>query len=146
MQTFNFSFNVNAPLTAVSSFHHDTSVLKKLTPPPVFMQIHSFEPLAEGSRAEFTLWYGPIPIRWRAVHSNVGPDGFTDTQERGPLKYWQHTHRFTALSPSRTAVDEHIDYQYRDGLTGLISRLLFNQFSLYLLFTARKWITKRSVE
>ncbi len=142
MPVFEFKFNVAAPVTAVSNFHHDTRILKKLSPPPIFVQIHRFEPLGEGSEAEFTLWFGPLPLRWLAVHSNVSKNGFTDTQQSGPLKSWQHTHRFTAVSPQTTLVHEHIQYSHKPGLSGLLTRLLFNKAGLYGLFTARKWLTR----
>lgn len=142
MPTFDFRFTVKAPLRSVSHFHHDTTVLKKLTPPPIFAQIHHYEPLGDGSKAEFTLWFGPIPVRWQAVHSNVSVRGFTDTQVSGPLKSWQHTHRFTAVSTDLTEIHEHIEYSHHDGLKGLFSRLLFAKPALYFLFTARKVITR----
>lgn len=142
MQTFDYTFTVNAPVTAVSDFHHDTSVLKTLTPPPIFAQIHRFEPLGEGSTAEFTLWFGPIPVRWQAVHSDVSQHGFTDTQVSGPLQSWQHTHRFTAVSATITKIHEHIEYAHHDGVRGLFTRLLFAKPALFMLFTARKLITR----
>ena len=144
MPTFNYSFEVDAPLTAVSEFHHDTRALKKLSPPPIFAQIHDYEPLGEGSMADFTLWFGPFPIHWVAVHSNVSPNGFTDTQMSGPLKYWQHTHRFTAVSANKTRIDEHIQYAHAQGIRGVVSRLLFSKPGLYMLFTARKLLTRRA--
>ena len=88
MSEFDYSFVVEAPLEAVSEFHYSTATLKKLTPPPVFVQLHAVEPLGEGSVSEFTMWFGPLPVRWRAVHSNVSQDGFTDRQERGLMKRW----------------------------------------------------------
>lgn len=145
MATFDYKFLVKAPLEAVSRFHHDTRILKKLTPPPIFCQIHSFEPLSEGSVAEFTLWFGPIPVRWTAVHTQVSRNGFTDTQQKGPMQSWQHTHRFTAVAPHITQVHEHIAYSHHPGLRGLLTRLLFNKPGLYLLFTARKFITRYQV-
>jgi len=145
MPTFDFSFTVDAPQEAVVAFHHDTSVLKTLSPPPIFVQIHSYEPLAEDSIANFTLWFGPFPVHWQAIHSNVNENGFTDTQARGPLKRWQHTHRFSAKGDGITQVDEHIDYEYDNGIRGLTGRLLFSKPALYLLFTARKLITRRQI-
>lgn len=145
MPTFDYTFEVAAPLEAVSRFHKDTSVLKKLTPPPLIVQIHNFEPMGEGSKADFTLWFGPLPLRWQAVHSDVGPQGFTDTQIKGPLKSWRHTHRFEPIGESRTLVREHIEYEHDSGLRGVRSRLLFSPLGLRLLFTARKLITRRSV-
>ena len=142
MPTFDYTFTADAPLTAVSNFHHNTSVLKTLTPPPIIAQIHHFDPMANGAVAEFTLWFGPLPLRWRAVHSNVSVNGFTDTQQQGPLKHWRHTHRFTAVSPTTTQIHEQIEYEHDSGLRGILSQLLFAKPGLFLLFTARKWITR----
>jgi ligand-binding SRPBCC domain-containing protein len=146
MPIFDYTFTVAAPLTAVSAFHHDTRVLKRLTPPPLIIQVHKFEPMAEGSIGQFTLWAGPIPLHWTAVHSDVSPHGFTDTQKQGPLKFWQHTHHFTAVSTTTTRIHEHIEYTYPSGLRGLFTRLLFNNLGLTFLFTARKWITRRALK
>ncbi|MEM7110894.1 MAG: hypothetical protein AAF614_00570 [Chloroflexota bacterium] len=142
MQIFDYKFTVAAPITAVSDFHHDTRILKKLSPPPIFVQIHSFEPLAEGSEAEFTLWFGPIPICWQAIHTDVSQQGFTDSQGRGPMASWQHTHRFQAISANETEVHEHIEYAHKAGWRGWLTRLMFNNLGLYGLFTARKFLTR----
>ena len=86
----------------------------------MIMQVHKFEPLSEGSISDFTLWFGPIPIHWVAVHSNVDfPHGFTDTQQQGPMKSWSHTHTFTAESDHVSRVSEHVEYAYRSGWAGL---------------------------
>ncbi|WP_420627877.1 SRPBCC family protein [Candidatus Leptofilum sp.] len=142
MPVFDYKFTVDAPVTAVSNFHHDARILKKLSPPPIFVQIHHFEPLDEGSEAQFTLWLGPLPLRWLAVHSNVSPNGFTDMQIKGPLAHWQHTHRFTAVSLNKTEVHEHIQYSHKPGLVGLLTRILFNKPGLWGLFTIRKLLTR----
>ncbi len=145
MPTFDYKFTIEAPVTAVSHFHHDTRVLKTLTPPPIFAQIHHFDPLADGSIAEFTLWFGPVPVRWKAIHSNVSVNGFTDTQVSGPLKSWSHTHTFTAVSETVTEIHEHIEYEYQGGWRGLVNRLMFGKPGLMGLFTARKMITRRQL-
>lgn len=142
MATFNYSFEVAAPVEAVSLFHKDTSVLKKLSPPPIFAQIHDFEPLGEGSKADFTLWFGPIPVHWQAVHHDVSKNGFTDVQVQGPLKKWEHQHRFTAVGEKATQISEHIEYEHHSGFKGLGSRLLFSRLGLTMLFTARKVLTR----
>ncbi len=146
MPVFDYQFIVQAPVTAVRSFHQDTRILRKLSPPPIFAQIHEFEPLAEGSRAEFTLWFGPIPVRWTAVHHHVSESGFTDRQVSGPLKFWEHTHHFTAVNASTTRVREHIKYEHQTGWPGLLSRLFFNKPGLTMLFTARKLLTRYHIK
>lgn len=146
MQTFDFQFTVAAPVTAVRQFHQDTRILKKLSPPPIFVKIHEFEPLAEGSKAEFTLWFGPLPMRWSVIHHHVSENGFTDRQVSGPLKFWEHTHRFTAVNAHTTRVREHIKYEHHKGKRGLLSRVLFNKPGLTLLFTARKLLTRHYVK
>jgi ligand-binding SRPBCC domain-containing protein len=147
MHTFDYSFVVRAPLADVAGFHHDTRALQRLTPPPVVVRLHRVEPLAEGSISEFTMWFGPLPIRWTAVHSRVYPQhGFTDTQACGPLQAWQHTHRFVALDDQTTQVSEHIDYAYWAGPQGWVSRLLFSGLTLRFMFAYRAWVTRRALQ
>lgn len=146
MPVFDFKFTVSASVDAVREFHHDTSALKRLTPPPTIVQLHSIEPLAEGSTSKFTLWVGPIPLHWTAVHRNVTDRGFTDVQTEGPAQKWEHTHTFVPLSENKTEVQEHIEYEHKPGLQGLLTRLLFAQPNLYFMFTYRKLVTQRSVK
>ena len=145
MPIFDYRFRVSAPVEAVSQFHFQTGILKVLTPPLLIMQVHRFDPLADGSVGEFTMWMGPIPVRWVALHSNVTPSGFTDTQSSGPMKFWQHTHRFIVINPNETEVHEHIEYEHHSGLRGLWSRMLFPRPALFALFTWRAFVTRRAV-
>lgn len=142
---FRHSFMVDAPVADVTAFHGDTGVLKQLTPFPIIARIHEFEPLAEGSRADFTLWFGPLPLRWQAVHRDVSGSGFTDEQVSGPLRSWRHVHRFVPVDSQRTRVEDHISYEHDTGARGVLSRLLFNRAGLLYLFTARKFLTRRGV-
>ena len=145
MAVFEFRFTVNAPVEVVSDFHFQPGILKTLTPPMMIMQVHLFEPLAEDSVAEFTMWMGPVPVRWKALHSAVSTTGFTDTQVAGPMKRWVHTHRFIAVDRVTTEVREHIEYEHHRGLKGLWSRMLFPGPGLWALFTIRKLITRKHV-
>ena len=147
MLVFEHAFKVRAPLARVAAFHRDTRALKRLTPPPLLVQLHRVDPLAEGAVAEFTLWFGPWPVRWQAVHSGVDEQrGFTDTQARGPLRHWRHTHSFRALDVAHTLVADRIEYQHYPGLRGVLSRLLFARLGLRLLFAFRAWATRRALE
>jgi ligand-binding SRPBCC domain-containing protein len=145
MPVFDYRFTVPAPLSQITAFHFEPGILKTLTPPLVIMQVHRFEPLGEGSRADFTMWLGPIPVPWSAVHSGVSHLGFTDTQVSGPMKVWRHTHRFRAVDDHTSEVHEHIEFEHHRGWRGLWSRLLFPRPALLILFGFRKRITRREV-
>ncbi len=147
MKTFNHSFVVPASLEEVAAFHKDTNTLKALTPPPVFVQIHKVEPLAENSISEFTMWVGPIPMRWVALHTQVDPQhGFTDTQTSGPLAYWQHQHQFIAIDPTSTRVNDTITYQHKPGFVGLFTQIMFSTAALKLMFWYRSMATRAGVK
>jgi ligand-binding SRPBCC domain-containing protein len=145
MQQFLHKFTVSARLAEVVKFHQDSRALKKLTPPPVIVQMHQVEPLAEGSVAKFTLWMGPLPVRWLARHEQVDmPKGFVDVQEHGPFRIWRHQHTFRYVNENTTEVIDEVQAEMGKGIPdGLISRLMW--FSLPLLFAYRAWITRRMV-
>ncbi len=143
MPVFDYRFEVDASLEAVRAFHHDTSALKILTPPPTIVQLHEIQPLAEGSVSRFTLWVGPLPLRWTAVHRDVTERGFTDVQAQGPAAKWEHTHRFTPLANGRTGIHEHIEYAHKSGFWGVVTRLLFAPPNLHLMFAYRSAVTRR---
>jgi ligand-binding SRPBCC domain-containing protein len=143
MPVFDYAFTVDAPVATVRDFHHDTSALKRLTPPPTIVQLHAIEPLGEGSVSTFTLWVGPLPLRWRAVHRNVTDRGFTDVQASGPAAKWEHTHSFVPLADGTTEIREHIEFEHKRGFWGLVTRVLFSRPNLLLMFAYRAWITRR---
>jgi len=145
MAVFDYRFTVQAPLDDVSAFHFRPDAFRKLTPPLMIMQVHHVEPPSEGSVNEFTMWMGPLPVHWKAVHSDVSATGFTDTQTEGPMRFWRHTHRFSAVDAASSEVHEHIEFRHHGGWKGVRSRLLFSRPALVALFAIRKRITRREV-
>jgi ligand-binding SRPBCC domain-containing protein len=146
MKRYSHSFRVQAPLGRVAEFHHDTRALKYLTPPPLIVNFNELQPLAEDSVADFTMWFGPLPIRWVAAHSDVDPNaGFTDTQVAGPFETWVHRHSFLALDENNTEVRDEIQGQpSRHPFWGLVSRIMW--LNLPILFAYRAWRTRRALE
>ncbi len=144
MNIFEYTFSVPASIHSVAEFHRDPLALRKLTPPPVFVQMHKVEPQKEGSIADFTLWFGPLPVHWVAKHTHVDPlHGFSDTQVSGPMKIWNHRHTFLEESSTSTKVSEHIEYDHFQGPRGILSRILFNPIGLKFTFGYRKMMTCR---
>ena len=146
MADFTHEFQVDAPVEKVAEFHSSTLALKRLTPPPMFVQFNQIEPLGEGSRSDFTLWLGPIPIRWVAVHSGVSAtNGFTDTQVEGPFQTWIHKHIFQSLPGNKTRVIDQVTGQSSSHiLWGIVSRFMW--LTLPILFSHRARQTRRAVE
>jgi len=139
MKKYTHKFTVKAPLSAVSEFHRDSRALRMLTPPPMWVQFHQVDPLAEGSVADFTMWLGPLPVRWTAVHTQVTPQGFEDTQQRGPFKFWRHRHTFQELNLGTTGVVDEIEAEAGN----LVSRFMW--LTLPILFAYRAWRTRRAL-
>ena len=138
---YQHSFTVNAPLSAVADFHKDTRALRDLTPPPMTVKFNNVEPLAEGSVADFTLQFGPVSVRWIAIHSKVTEkNGFVDTQQAGPFKSWRHNHKFRAIDEQTTEVIDEIEAEYGNA----ISRFMW--LNLPVLFAYRARQTRKALE
>ena len=74
------------------------------TIPPIVVKVqHAPAVLADGDEMDFTMWLGPLPVRWTAEHTRVDAlYGFTDTQIHGPFKAWVHRHSFNPLDENHT--------------------------------------------
>jgi ligand-binding SRPBCC domain-containing protein len=139
-------FEVNAPLAAVADFHAQSASMGAITPPPVLVQVHRAPSrLDDGDEMDFTMWFGPLPVRWLARIEDVGLTGFSDRQLRGPFRHWHHRHSFVPVDEITTVVVDEIELELRSHpwwkLVGLGM-----WFSLPLLFAYRDWKTRRLIE
>jgi ligand-binding SRPBCC domain-containing protein len=127
----------------VADFHTDAASMGAITPPPVIVQMHSAPPrLAEGDVMDFTLWAGPLPIRWQARIEQVTPVSFVDRQLRGPFAAWRHLHTYVATGPDQTLVLDQVEAEL-SGHWGWKLAGLGMWLSLPLLFAYRGWKTRR---
>lgn len=94
---------------------------------------------------EFTMWLGPLPLRWLARIEAVSPEGFTDRQLKGPFAEWVHRHEFIVVDDHTTEVQDDINLRLRSHpvwwFVGLGMWL-----GLPLLFAYREWKTKRMLK
>lgn len=138
---------ISTTLADITAFHQDPRALARLTPPPIVMRLHRDDrrSLSDGE-IEFTLWFGPLPIRWIARHE-AGPSAssFADLQVKGPLAYWRHEHIFTPIEGGIELCDR-ISLAHRPGWRGLLTRLAFDGLPLRLLFAYRHWRTRRALQ
>ena len=140
---FRHTFRVNAPLQAVADFHARSASMGAITPPPVNVRVHHApEILREGDQMDFTLWLGPLPIRWLASIENISPNGFSDRQLKGPFSSWVHRHSFLPIDKGQTEISDEISFTIKKhpfwGIVGLGVGI-----SLPLLFAFRAWKTRR---
>lgn len=138
-------FSVSAPIEAVASFHGRSEAMGAITPPPIVVQMHqapATPSLAEGDEMDFTLWLGPLPLRWLARIEDVTPTGFVDRMVRGPMQRWEHRHRFVATDQTTTEVIDEVECEPRlHPLWGPIG--LGMALNLPILFAYRAWQTRR---
>jgi ligand-binding SRPBCC domain-containing protein len=146
LQQFIYRTRIRAPLDKVAEFHRDSRALKKLTPPPIYVTFKEIQPLGEQSISDFTMWFGPLPVRWVAVHSDVDPrHGFTDHQKQGPFAYWKHRHSFEFVDEQTTDIVDEIQAQAGKGLVnGLLSRFMW--WSTPFLFAYRARVMRHELE
>jgi ligand-binding SRPBCC domain-containing protein len=97
--------------------------------------------LTEGE-IEFRLWFGPLPVRWLAVHlPGPTPHSFVDRMVEGPLASWEHAHMFEEVDGG-ILLSDRITLAHKSGVPGLFTRLIFDGWPLRLLFVYRHWRTR----
>ncbi len=140
-------FRVQAPLAAVLDFHRRSASMGSITPPPIIVRVHEAPAmLTSGDTMAFTMWMGPLPVRWVAQIESHEGIGFVDRQVRGPFEAWVHRHTFVPISDTETEVHDQVTMQlHRDSrwwqLVGFGMWL-----GLPALFAYRGWRTRRLLE
>ena len=138
---------MNTTVDKMMAFHESEDTFGKLVPPPMFGQIREDNrtSITEGD-LKFTLWMGPIPIKWHARHQ-PGPTktSFADLMVEGPMAYWRHEHIFEAVEGG-TALIDRVTISHKPGLQGFLTRLMFDGIPLRILFFYRHLRTKWAVE
>lgn len=129
------------------AFHERADIFAKLSPPPLIVQVRRDDrkSLTEGD-LEFTLWFGPVPIKWWARHEpGPTPASFADVMVAGPLAYWRHEHIFQESDGGAELVDR-VTLAHHTGWRGIFSRLMFDGVPLQFLFFYRHLRTRSIVE
>jgi ligand-binding SRPBCC domain-containing protein len=150
LKVYEYSSLFNTTMAKMTRFH-ETSGPAQLSPPPIFVQVHedTRTSLAQGD-LRFTLWMGPIPIKWLARHeAGPTPTSFADLMVEGPMAYWRHEHIFTQESNGVRLTDR-VTLAHKNGIQGLLTRLMFDGLPLRILFIFRhlktRWALQRMAE
>jgi ligand-binding SRPBCC domain-containing protein len=142
---FGHQFAVPTPLAAVADFHRRPASLVALTPPPLVLSLdHPEALLGEGADISFTIWLGPLPIRWNARIEGLSPCGFADRQISGPFASWTHRHTFVSAGERWTVVMDDVSADLRrHPFWGPIGLLLW--LGMPALFAYREWRTRHAL-
>ncbi len=144
---YTHSFRVHAPLSAVVKFHQQSASMGAITPPPIIVRVHEAPALlSEGDRMDFTMWLGPMPIRWLAQIEGVTANSFVDRQVRGPFRRWEHEHRFVRIDAQTTEVQDEVTVQLHESSRWWQIVGFGMWIGLPLLFAYRGWRTRRLLE
>lgn len=139
-QRFERTTFIAAPAGRVFAFFSLPENLGRITPPWTHFRILSAPEgrIREGDRIEYALRLCGIPMRWasRIVLWRDG-EAFADLQERGPYRYWMHTHTFRNVEGG-VEMHDRVDYELPFGFLGRLvaGRLVAQQLQQIFAFRA----------
>lgn len=84
-----------------------------------------------------------IPVKWQTIITQVDfMKSFTDFQQKGPYKLWNHHHEFIA-NEKGVLMRDTIDYILPFGVLGVIARQLFIRRKLEAIFEYRRMVLEK---
>lgn len=132
---------LNCDIETAWDFFSSPKNLSKITPKDMGFTVltdYNSEQITEGMVIDYIV--SPllkVPLKWRTKITHVEPNkSFTDFQEKGPYKYWNHFHEFI---PNKDGVlmKDTVDYELPFGFLGKIAHLLFVKKKLAHIFDFR---------
>jgi ligand-binding SRPBCC domain-containing protein len=137
---YRHQFRVRAPLPALAEFHAQSASMGAITPPPISVRVtRAPARLREGDEMAFTMWLGPVPLKWVAHIENVSGRGFSDRQISGPFQEWTHRHTFAALSEATTEVRDEVQARLRKHVIwGAVGLAMWLGLPLQFAYRARQ--------
>lgn len=132
---------VEAPLEEVFRFFERPENLQRITPPELDFAILTPSPIPMhlGALIDYRIRLGGIPFRWTTyIACYEPPHRFIDVQLRGPYSFWHHTHRFHALEPEVTLIEDEVLYLLPAGPIGNLMHRLWIRRQLDRIFDYRR--------
>lgn len=112
MHHFDRSLELPVPRDELFAWHERPGAFERLS--PSWQRIEVIEHrggVEDGARLHFVIRKGPFALHWIARHQGyVHGKKFEDVAERGPFSHWHHIHRFEALGPNRSRLDDHVEF------------------------------------
>ena len=138
---------LNCDLQTAWDFFSSPMNLPKITPKDMAFTVLSEQKtnkIFEGMIIDYTV--SPllgIPLKWKTRITSVIPNkSFTDFQEKGPYKLWNHHHAFIANEKGVLMIDK-VDYELPLGILGSVAHSLFVKNKLNHIFNYRYGILEK---
>jgi len=146
-QIYEKRMRIPAPAAVVFAWHESPEALRRLIPPkdPVKV-VSSTGGIRDGARVVLAMGYWPLQIYWVALHKSYIPGvQFTDVQERGPFRSWEHTHSVVPDGSDACFLVDHVEYELPFGLLGRALGLRLVRRKLERMFAWRHQATLRAM-
>ena len=121
--------------------------LAKITPKEMGFIVRTkldHQAIFKGMEIEYTV--SPIlkiPMKWKTIITQVKHQkSFTDFQENGPYKYWNHFHEFIPLE-NGIMMKDRIDYELPLGFLGKVAHRLMVKKKLEDIFHYRQQVLEK---
>ena len=104
----------------VFSFFSEAGNLEKITPKNFHFRILSIstETMEKGTRLDYKIKVNGISLNWQTLITDWDPPkAFSDNQERGPFRKWNHLHSFENLAGG-TLMTDRVDLELPLGVLG----------------------------
>ncbi|HET7435187.1 MAG TPA: SRPBCC family protein [Thermoanaerobaculia bacterium] len=136
---------IAAPLAEVFAFFATHENLARITPPAMRFRIIESPgaKLFEGARIRYSMRIAGLPVRWTTrITLWRENEAFADLQERGPYRYWLHTHTFRAV-PGGVSMHDQVDYDLPLGPLGRFVAGRFVKRQLEAIFDYRAEVIQK---
>ncbi|HEX7152674.1 MAG TPA: SRPBCC family protein [Thermoanaerobaculia bacterium] len=136
---------IAASLPEVFEFFSAPANLGRITPPRMKFQIVSAPSrgLREGDRIDYRIRVFGLPARWTTkICMWRENEAFADLQERGPYRFWLHTHTFRA-SGEGVEMHDRVEYELPFGWLGRLFGAWLVGRELRAIFDYRAEVIKR---
>ena len=135
---------INCDIETAWEFFSSPFNLSKITPKDMGFVVKSKlgkEPIYEGMEITYTV--SPllkIPLKWKSKITQVDfQNSFTDVQQKGPYKYWNHFHEFVP-NEKGVLIKDKVEYELPFRFLGNIAHKLLVKKKLEAIFSYRNQI------
>ena len=132
---------LNCSIETAWSFFSSPHNLSKITPKDMGFVVHTNlgnQPIFVGMEIDYTV--SPIfkiPMKWKTKITEVDfQKSFTDFQEKGPYKIWNHHHEFIT-NKEGVLMKDTVDYELPLGFVGQLAHRLFIRKKIEEIFKYR---------